>query len=83
MNFQVVLVGIETNSDDSEFNLAMVKHFAEEKRLHLVTCNVTDKVKVQEVFRVLVEKIMTSLGSEQLPGRPSPAAVYYIPPHSN
>ena len=74
MNFQVILVGIETNSDDSDFNLAMVRHFAQEKQLQLVTCNATDKVKVQEVFRVLVEKIMKSLESDEVAGKGSPAA---------
>ena len=84
MNFQVILVGIETNSDDSDFNLAMVRHFAQEKQLQLVTCNATDKVKVQEVFRILVEKIMKSLESDQVAGKGSPAATCctIVPPLS-
>ena len=64
----MVLVAIDSNSDDSGFNLEMVKQFAREKQLQLVTCSVKDRVKVQEVFQILVAKIMTSMESDKMAG---------------
>ena len=51
----------DSNSDDSDFSLEMARQFAREKRLPLITCNIDDKVKVQEVFQSLVERVMGSI----------------------
>lgn len=64
VNFQVVLVAIESNSEDTDFNMEMVRQFAREKQLQLVTCNVRDSAKVQEAFQILIEKIMATLTTD-------------------
>lgn len=64
VNFQVVLVAIESSSEDADFNLEMVRQFAREKQLQLVTCNARDSAKVQEAFQILIEKIMATLTTD-------------------
>ena len=67
-NFHVMLVAIRSSGDDSDYNEEMTRHFAREKQLDLVVCNIDDKVKVQQVFEIIVEKIMTSSKSENVAG---------------
>ena len=54
-------MAIESSSEDVDFNLEMMRQFAREKQLQLVTCNATDSAKVQEAFQILIEKIMATL----------------------
>lgn len=64
----MVLVAIETGNENEEFNMEMIRQYAHEKGLTLVTCNVGDKVKVQQVFHTVVEQIMTSLEEDNMAG---------------
>jgi DNA-binding transcriptional regulator of glucitol operon len=66
VNFQVVLVAVSSGSDDTDFNVEAARQFAREKQLTLMTCEMDDKVKVQQVFQTVVERIMGSLESENM-----------------
>ena len=57
-------MAIESSSEDADFNLEMVRQFAREKQLQLVTCNARDSAKVQEAFQILIEKIMATLTTD-------------------
>jgi small GTP-binding protein len=66
VNFQVVLVAVSSGSEDTDFNVEAARQFAREKQLTLMTCEMDDKVKVQQVFQTVVERIMGSLESENM-----------------
>lgn len=57
-------MAIESSGEDADFNLEMVRQFAREKQLQLVTCNARDSAKVQEAFQILIEKIMATLTTD-------------------
>ena len=68
MNFQVVLLAVDSGTEDSEFNSELASQFAREKQLPFIACEVGDRVKVQQVFQTLVERIMESLESDNVTG---------------
>ena len=59
----------EESEEETEVNLDIAKHFAKEKNLQLITCDVEDGDKVETAFSKLIELIMSdivplSLGGE-------------------
>ena len=64
-----MLVATDAQSEEGEMNLEMAKHFAREKQLPLMACNVEDSARVQELFRNLVERIMDAIEADGVGGR--------------
>ena len=63
-----MLVAVSSGNEDTDFNVEVARQFAREKQLQLMTCEVDDKVKVQQLFQTLVERIMGSLESDNMAG---------------
>ena len=55
-------------SDETEVSLELARHFAKEKNLQLITCDVEDGDKVETAFTTLIDLIMSDLLPANLGG---------------
>ena len=59
----------EESEEDTEVSLDLARHFAKEKNLQLVTCDVEDGDKVDTAFATLIDIIMSSILPSGLGGQ--------------
>ena len=60
-----MLVATDADSEEAELNLELARHFAREKQLPLLACEVGDGARVKEVFCQLVERVMECKDQER------------------
>ena len=65
-------------SDETEVSLELARHFAKEKNLQLITCDVEDGDKVETAFTTLIDLIMSDLLPANLGGTLSINAAFYL-----
>ena len=56
----MILVATDVTCEAASVNLEIAKHFAREKELELLECNMSNQKQVDEIFLKLVDKIMAS-----------------------
>lgn len=66
--FQVILVATELDDESADANLQIARHFAMEKDLELLECDIEDKKQVESVFLRLIDRVVTRWESKKIDG---------------